>query len=262
MRMMLERGDFKIFHEATVKPYSMKHNSNFSARKPDAPSTYADVKRVVFNALSSSNVFLKEMSYSMLDFVREDRAFVQDPRVQFVFLLRNPHHAAVSLFSKCLKLGSLYSLPESSYLLGYNTCYSIFQEVKQYGAHKPIIIFAEELCNAPAVVVKAFCTAVGIDFKPEALQWQDLGADFTGHTAWHESRQDTGRIHHWHGDAIHSTGMGGGLKKDYQLDAEGNPSFVEFANETDRTTVKAAYAKNVPYYNLFKAETAYFLPIS
>ena len=56
--------------------------------------------------------------------------------------------------------------------------------------------------------------------------------------------------------------MGGGLKKDYQMDAEGNPSFAEFANETDRTTVKAAYAKNVPYYNLFKAETAYFLPAS
>ncbi len=260
MRMMEARGDFKVFHEATIKPRAIKHGIDFavSERYPEAPSTFLAVKTAAFNALRDSNVFLKEMSFSILDFIQEDKAFVQDQRVQFVFLLRSPHPTAVSFFKKISAIRPVPPLPQSSYLLGYKACYSIFQEVKQHAVHKPIVIFTEELCEAPEVTVKAFCAGVGIDFKPESLQWQDLGRDFTGHAAWHEPKQDKVLIHHWHGDAIRSTGIGK-VNSNYQVNAQGNPTFGEFINEADRTIIKAAYEENVPYYNLFKTEMIHHL---
>jgi hypothetical protein len=115
---------------------------------------------------------------------------------------------------------------------------------------KPLIIKTEDLyCNTEHTI-KMFCDYCNISFIPEALRWQDLGEDFNGIQEWHEAKfADT--THHWHGDAIRSTGFH--KPHTYQVDAQGNPTFEEIEHDY-RSSYQNAYNYNKPYYDLLLAE--------
>jgi len=242
LRMIEARGDFKIFHEPTISVYHRVNQFIFSQDwfKEGAFQTFDEVKEAIFK--ENSNVFVKEMSFSLREFIDED--LIKKPNVYFVFLLRNPHHTVISLYNK---IGSI--VEDFQVATGYQAAYEIFQKIVESGARRPLVLFSEELASKPEEVVKTFCDYVEIPFEEKALSWQNLGENFGGHQEWHESKR-TDLTQHWHGDAIQSTEFK--PLKTYDVDDFGNPTFSEIKDSKDRKECEKTYLRNLPYYLFFK----------
>ncbi|HEX4431508.1 MAG TPA: hypothetical protein VHZ96_19725 [Frankiaceae bacterium] len=78
---------------------------------------------------------------------------------------------------------------------GLESQYEIFTEVSRLTGRAPVVIDSDDLITRPAAIVQAWCTRVGIDFRPGALTWPP--AD---HPEWQPSRR-------WHAEAAASTGF-------------------------------------------------------
>ncbi len=252
-RMMEARGDFAIFHEPSQYAYDLIYLPEFTATwfRDGAISTFEEVKKALLAKAEQKQVFAKEMSFAVENFLLNDLEFVQNPNVHFVFLIRNPHPTAISFYNK------LGIWPEEwNFFLGYKAEYEIFQFVKKNAVHKPFIIFTEDLYQDPEKTIQAFCKRMEIPFIPESLHWEALSPDFTGEKEWHELKVPH-HTHHWHGEAICSSGFG--KPRSYEVDVQGNPTFSEIKNEKDREVLKQAYLLHLPYYEKLKAEKDFFL---
>lgn len=252
-RMMQERGDFEIYHEPSQCAYDKLYYPELTATwfRKEAFLTFEQVKIELLTQAQQKNVFAKEMSFAVEEFLLNDLAFVQNPAVQFIFLIRNPHHTAISFYHK---LGVLPD--EWNSLIGYRAEYEIFQFVKKHAVNPPLILRTEDLYKRPEETIKVFCNRLEIPFLPESLQWSDLTADFTGEQQWHELKVSH-LTHHWHGDAIRSTGFG--KPHSYEVDEQGNPTFNEIKNEKDRLFIKQAHLVHLPYYEKLMKEQDYLL---
>jgi hypothetical protein len=249
--MIGARGDFKIFHEPTVSVYHKAHNYNFSHDwfKEGAFQTFEDVKKALFDG--DSNVFVKEISFHLAEFIDED--LIKNPRVYFVFLLRDPHASVVSLYSKIQAIaGNCDNVDDWHLAVGYKSMVDIYQKIKAFGGRKPLILFSEELAAKPREVVAKFCNYAEIPFKAEALAWESLGPDFDAYSFWNESKR-VDFIYHWHGDALQSTGFH--PLRTYEVDNQGHPTFVEVKDHRDREECQKAYQGSLPFYHFLQAES-------
>ncbi len=252
-RMMQERGDFEIFHEPSMYAYDRIHYPEVTASwfRKGAFFSFDEVKQQLLT--QHKNVFVKEMSFAVEDFLIDDHGFVQNPKSYFLFLIRNPHHVALSFYNK------VKSIPDRlDYLLGYKAEYSIFEFVKKHAQNQPIIILTEDLYQFPEKTIRALCQRLELPHIPESLHWSDLGADFTGENEWHEIKVHL-HTHHWHGDAIRSTGFN--KPHSYEVDIEGQPTFAEIQDENLRRAYQTAYSNNLFFYNKLISERDYILSI-
>lgn len=242
LRMMEARGDFKIMHEPAMSPYVfLDPNLTADWMKPDAFKTFAEVKQKISENAQVSNVFVKEISFSAQKYLHEDSALVTNPNVYFVFLLRDPHHVVISYYKK-----KPYLQDSMSHQIGYQATYEIFKDIQAKAINAPLIILSEDLYSKPKETVEKFCKHVGISFLEKSLHWEDLGEEFSGHVAWGESKYKH-ITHHWHGDAIRSTGFGTPNK--YAIDSNGKPTFQEIIVEEHKQACIKAYSENLMYYN-------------
>jgi hypothetical protein len=252
-RMMEARGDFTIFHEPSQYAYDKIYYPELTAAwfREGALPTFDEVKKALLAKAEQKQVFAKEMSFAVEDFLLNDLEFVQNPNVHFVFLIRDPHPTAISFYNK------LGVWPEEwNFLLGYKAEYEIFQFVKKNAVNKPFIIFTEDLYQDPEKTIQAFCNRLEIPFISESLHWEALSRDFTGEKEWHELKVPH-HTHHWHGEAISSSGFG--KPRSYEVDGQGNPTFNEIKNEMHRSTIRQSYFMHLPYYEKLKAERDFFL---
>jgi hypothetical protein len=242
LRMMHARGDFKIYHEPTFPLYCQFNNLTFADDwiGEGTFQSFDEIKRAIFK--ENSNVFVKEMSFHLKNFIDEE--FIKNPNVYFIFLLRNPHHSIISLYNR---LNAIY--PDFHEAIGYRDAYEIFQKIIACGARKPLILFSEELSVNPEKVVKTFCSYVGIEFDENALSWENLGDKFSGYREWHENKK-VELTHHWHGTAIRSSKFE--PLKTYEVDDVGTPTFSEIENLNDRRECEKGYVDSLPYYFFFK----------
>jgi len=241
LRMMEARGDFHIMHEPSVWAYNIHHNPWARSWFLDnAPSTFSEVKKSIFDHACNEPVFVKEISFSVKNFIPSDMEFMQDPDIYFVFLMRKPHPTIVSFYRK------IKDIKPSFYdCLSYKDFYDLIQATNTHAAHRPLVLLTEDLYQNPEQTVKQFCDHVDIPFKPEALTWADLGEEFTGHEKWHEIKyKEITQI--WHSDAIRSTGFG--KPTQYDIDENGNPTFIEITNDEHRIACKRAYQENMDFY--------------
>ncbi len=176
------------------------------------------------------------MGFAVKDFLLEDTEFMNNPNVHFVFLLRKPHDTTISFYKKMHRLDK-----KLNDLIGYQSSYEIFEKVKDVAVNKPVIIFTEDLYNNPQETVRMFCDCFNIPFLEQALHWQNLGENFTGAQEWSEIKHPE-HAHHWHGDAIKSTGIS--KPTSYKVDLQGNPTFEEIADTEHREAYKTAYEIN------------------
>lgn len=248
LRMMETRGDFAILHEPSQLAWNLLHSPELVQNwyLPNAPRSFIEVKNIILQTAEHHNVFVKEMSFAVRDFLLNDFDLMKNPQVYFVFLVRNPHHTTISMYKKIISVfdAVAYELSEA---MGYQALYETFKTVKQHAAQEPYIMLTEDLYNNPEETIQKFCNHVGIDFKPESLHWSDLGEHFTGDQAWHEIKYKE-ITHHWHGDAIRSTGFS--KPNSYEVDEYGNPTFAEITNPEHRDTCKKIYLEQLFYYNL------------
>jgi hypothetical protein len=252
LRMIQARGDFKIFHEPSQYAFNLIRNPAHKKNwfRENAPETFAEVKQKIFNALKEKNVFVKEVSFAVQAFLLNDDAFINSADVYFVFLIRNPHHATISFFQRATR-----SIPNLANLLGYQGTFDIFTKIKAAGTNKPIIILSEDFYQNPETTIKQFCKYFGIPFKEESLHWPDLGEAFSGIEEWEELKLIE-TTHHWHGDAIRSTGIM--HPHNYAVDECSMPTFEEIPVE-HRAAYIEAYLINKRYYDLLLNESDYLL---
>ncbi len=245
-RMMQARGDFKIFHEPSQKAFNSIHYPHYTHwYRDDASNTYMESKAQILLAAKNYPIFVKEMSFAIDEFITKDLELLNDPNVYFVFLLRKPHATTISFYnrSKCV-------INNLAHAIGYKSCLDIYHALSTISEKKPLILSTEDLYNDPSNTIQKFCDYCDIPFMPEALEWNDLGNNFSGVEEWHETKfQDT--TQHWHGDAIHSTGFH--KPHEYEVDEQGNPTFEEIAQEYRDEYIKA-YEYNKPFYELLSAE--------
>lgn len=186
-RMMMERGDFKVFHEPfSYFFYAKEHGAAAVGMNvdPDHPQDFDDIMAMIKAAAEKEPVFFKDMGYHA--FSRADRAFLG----QFVntFIIRDPALTLVSHY----KLNPDFTLVEA----GYIEVYKIFKLVEEMTGRVPAVVDGEDLIEDPFGVVKGYCEAVGIPFMPEALGWAGVfPPEWKSWEAWHlDAARSTGFI--------------------------------------------------------------------
>ena len=96
-RSFIERGDFKVFHEAFAYVFFMHEERAAIPHKkpdPDHPLTYPDIKQMMESARHERPVFHKDFPYHCLDHLLDDPEYLLG-QVN-TFLVRDPEEAVLS----------------------------------------------------------------------------------------------------------------------------------------------------------------------
>ena len=203
-RMMIERGDVAVWHEPLVGLYDDGVVPGLDG------SALRSVAEVVRHAKAHPGpLFVKDTT----EFRYSDALDAElVAGITHTFVVREPaaaiaSHVAIKPDASCSDIG-------------YEHQHALFELVRSLGA-EPVVVDADRLVRAPAAVVAAYCAAVGLPYRPEALRW-DAGL----RPEWERTRK-------WHLDAGASTGFTAGPARRVELD--------------DR--LRGYYAHHRPYYD-------------
>jgi hypothetical protein len=156
-RMMIERGDFTVFHEPfsalVVQGYVMIEDRKVSATDDLVDELIALARR--------KPVFVKETTEYRYDAVDHPRLPATGTHT---FLIRSlgdaiASHYAMNPAVKCDEIG-------------YQYLQEIFERMGRVEGRPPVVVEAEQLLSDPYETVRRYCDAVGITFLPSALSWQ------------------------------------------------------------------------------------------
>ena len=178
--MMRMRGDFVILHEPFGPAYYRgedRRTTRPDENPVDEGRTYASTWREIRDARSEGRVFSKDFPNYIMHMV--DGEFLD--HFQHTFLVRDPAKALASMYNQWNE----FTMDEASYA----DLHQMFDlVVERYGEIPPVIDSDELLEDTPGVV-RAYCDAVGIEFLPEALEWDEGDRDevrwYGGN--WHDS---------------------------------------------------------------------------
>lgn len=177
-RMMMQRGDVAVWHEPLVTLY----DDGVVAALDGTP--LRSVAEVVAAAKAHPGpVFVK-------DTTEFDYAAALDPGsvagVTHTFIVRDPAAAIAS---------HVRIKPDASRSdIGHEFQHRVFALVRGLGS-EPVVVDSDRLVAEPGPVVAAYCAAVGLPYRPDALRWP---AGF---------RPEWERTRRWHLDAGSSTGF-------------------------------------------------------
>jgi hypothetical protein len=217
--MMMERGDFKVFHEPFTLAYYLVDKRGdpvgmvMDAIDPKAPRTWEDTINLILSEATKKPVFFKDMSYQ--GFYIPDKTFFD--KILSTFIIRDPALTVLSAY----KLNPKYTLEEQ----GFEAAYKLFKMAEEKTGKAPAVVDAMDLENDPAGIVKAYCEAVEIPFIPKALTWAQREPSEWRY--WGE----------WHSDAIKSAGFTKSMEK-FDVTLDSAPHLRDF------------YEISLPYYRL------------
>lgn len=207
-RSFIERGDFKVFHEAFSYVYFMHEARATLPHKnedPDHPRTYEGVRDMMERARGEMPVFHKDFPYHALDHLLGDPDYLL-AQVN-TFLIRDPEEAVLSLANVHPEV--------TRETLGYEELAALFDRVRALTGEIPLVINAADLADDPRGTITTFCARTGIAVVPEALSWnagtQPEWATWEG----------------WHTDVIGSTGIGKPAKQ-YRYSYEDLPHLRDY----------------------------------
>ncbi len=198
--MMRQRGDHECVHEPFGEVWYSIGNAtqppqSHVQHRPDL--SYESVWNDLVSAAQQGPVFVKDFPHyvtGLHDWVVAGAA-ADGGDLSFLdafnhsFLIRDPAKTLTSMYGQW----SDFSLDET----GFREQRELFDLLTQrHGAHPPLID-ADDLLADPVAVIAAWCEAVGIDFKPEALEWNTSRAS---EMTWYE----TGT---WHNNLSQSTAL-------------------------------------------------------
>lgn len=247
MRMMYSRGDFTVFSEASLCAYDRIHYPEYTKQwfRDGALDTYEQVKEAIYAAHTKGNVFVKEMSFSAYEFLQQHPEMISDPAVHFVFLVRDPHHTAISLYRKAGEI-----VPGMSNILGLEKLYDIYNQVKKSNPNEARVIFSEDFYTFPKRTMATVWMQLGLPYSDKAFSWEKNDGVFDP-TKWNDQKRPQ-FVEHWHDRAIFSDKME--LPNHYGVDAEGQPTFHEICSLKDREGMRQVYLENLPFYKKFREE--------
>ncbi len=207
-RSFIERGDFKVFHEAFAYVFFMHEERAAIPHKnpdPDHPLTYPDVKQMMESARVDYPLFHKDFPYHCLDHLLKDPEYLLG-QVN-TFLIRDPEEAVLSHATVHPEL--------TREVLGYEELAKTFDFVRELTGAVPTVVNAADLAAHPEATIAAYCKATGIPFLPEALQWS------AGEQP--EWRTWSG----WHTDVAASNGLSA-PQRNYRFSYETRPDLRDF----------------------------------
>ncbi|MER5766356.1 sulfotransferase-like domain-containing protein [Streptomyces sp. NPDC001985] len=177
-RMMAERGDRTVVHE----PFS--HVADFGETKVGerVAHTEQDVIAALRAAAARKPVFFKDTTDFHYPALLADEAFLA--AATHTFIIRHPAEAIASHHALNPDLGRDE--------IGFAWLYEIFTAVRDATGTTPVVVDSDDLLDRPADTVRAYCSAVGIPFLPEALSWQPgMRSEWRATSRWHESTSRT-----------------------------------------------------------------------
>jgi len=217
--------------------------------RQDSPTTYKQAKDDILKEAEKAPVFVGENTHTVNEFLPANPDFMQDPRVKFLVLIREPHGSTIDYYMQ--KKDYFDTLPEEqmSRSLGFEGLYNLLLQFEKSGKGLPLIVSSENLANKTNETIQKTCDYLNIPFKEQALHWKDISDNFTtfeDKLGWY-SLELTDCSKKWHEKAIKSTGFSP-IEK-YAVDAEGNPTFEEIENLKHREICKKAYEENLVFYD-------------
>lgn len=176
-RMMMQRGDFKVFHEPFSYLFYLKEQVGTAVGlnpDPNHPLDFPDILTMIKSEALKAPVFFKDMSFYIIN--RADKGFLS--LFENTFIIRDPAITLVSFY----KFNPNFMMVEA----GYAEQRKIFEMVMDITDKVPALVDAEDLVENPYGVVKGYCERVGIPFMPEALTWQAiLRPEWKPWEVWH-----------------------------------------------------------------------------
>jgi hypothetical protein len=197
-RMMAERGDFTLVHE----PFSYLAEFGYADVADKRVTSAADLIGALGALARRRRVFAKETTGRRYpEVLAEPQFLTADAR--HTFLIRHPRET----------IASRYALDPGAGLdtVGFESQYEIFTEVRRLAREVPAVIDSDDLITRPAAIVQAWCSRVGIDFRPDALTWPPADRP-----EWQPSRR-------WHTEVAASTGFAR-MSATPAIDVEGDPT--------------------------------------
>lgn len=182
-RMMIERGDFYPVHE----PFSNLAEFGEVSIGGTAVTGEGALLTRLRELSRTGPVFFKDTTDEQYPQVLADTAFLAEDAVH-TFLIRSPRETIASYY----KLNPAVRAEQ----IGFGHQVQIFEAVRAATGRVPFVMDAAQLLAEPAIVIAAFCAAVGIDYRPEALNWQP------GH------RGEWGPSQRWHEEVSRTSGFG------------------------------------------------------
>ncbi|MFI8265659.1 MULTISPECIES: hypothetical protein [unclassified Streptomyces] len=201
-RSMLQHGDITALHE----PFC--NVADFGETEVEGAVVRSE--RELIDAIGElarrRPVFFKDTTDHRYAEVLADKEFLAGTR--HTFLLRRPEEI----------VSSFYALQPDMELsdVGIEGLYEMYLAVLAAGGEPPVVVDSDDLVERPAATMAAYCAAVGIPFRPEALSW-----DATARGEWQ-------RTDRWHVAVANSTGFSKS-RTAYRHTPENNPKLAHFA---------------------------------
>ena len=176
-RMILARGDVTVWHEPLVTLYDEGEVELAGARLRSVAAVLEHAKA------QPGRLFVKDTTeFRYSDAL--DAGLVAG--ITHTFIVREPaaaiaSHVAVKADASCADIG-------------YEHQHALFALLRELGL-EPVVLDSDRLVAEPAGTVAAYCAAVGLPYRPQALRWE------AGH------RPEWERTRRWHLAVEASTGF-------------------------------------------------------
>ena len=177
-RMMTERNDRVVVHE----PFSRVVDFGEVEVVDRVARTEQDVLAALRAIAAQKPVFFKDTTDFHYPALLADEEFLS--AATHTFIIRDPAEAIASHHALNPDLGRDE--------IGFARLYEIFTAVQAATGTTPVVIDSDDLLDRPAETVRAYCSAVGIPFLPEALSWEpSMRSEWQSTSKWHQSTSRT-----------------------------------------------------------------------
>lgn len=177
-RMMAERDDRVVVHE----PFSRVIDFGEVEVGDRVARTEQDVLAALRAITAEKPVFFKDTTDFHYPELLADESFLA--AATHTFIIRDPAEAIASHHALNPELGRDE--------IGFARLHEIFTAVQDATGTTPVVIDSDDLLDRPTETVRAYCSAVGIPFVPDALSWQPgMRSEWRATSRWHESTSET-----------------------------------------------------------------------
>ena len=200
-RMVAERRDFVAIHE----PFCHLVNYGHSEVAKHIVHTEEQVIAQLSVAAQVRPVFFKDCTLYAYPAVLADATFLR--RCIHTFLIRDPRDVIPSHYA----MNPNVSRDE----IGFSHLYTLYEAVRAATGNDPTILDADDLVARPDTVVRAWCARVGINHRPESLNWAP-----GDRPEWSDGGD-------WHSEVRISTGLRRGSRR-YPETVMNNPTLATY----------------------------------
>lgn len=177
-RMMAERGDRLVVHE----PFSRVVDFSRVEVGDRVAHTERDVLAALRALAAGTPVFFKDTTDFHYPELLADTDFLS--AATHTFIVRDPAEAIASHHALNPDLGRDE--------IGFARLHEIFTAVQAATGTTPVVVDSDDLLTRPAETVRAYCSAVGIPFLPDALSWEPgMRSEWRSTSRWHRSTSET-----------------------------------------------------------------------